>query len=331
MVCWAANKDVEKHMKDKVLVILGPTATGKSHCAIELAKKYKGEIISGDSMLVYRQMNIGTAKPTAAELASVPHHLVDILPPEASFSVVDFKERAAQLIREITARGHLPIIAGGTGLYIKALLEDYAFNKAEEDSELRQRLERKAQEEGPLALHARLRELAPQEAERIHPNNVRRVIRALESALQGEAVNQYGAQSMPYNALVVGLNMERSALYARINKRVDLMLAAGLEQEVRTLLEQGVSADCQSMQSIGYRQLVWYLQNSLPYAEAVEKLKQATRNFAKRQLTWYKKMLYIHWLTLEAQPDYTKAVAEISVLIEAEQFSDALYPEAGAK
>lgn len=318
-------------MKDKVLVILGPTATGKSHCAIELAKKYKGEIISGDSMLVYRQMNIGTAKPTAAELASVPHHLVDILPPEASFSVVDFKERAAQLIREITARGHLPVIAGGTGLYIKALLEDYAFNKAEEDSELRQRLERKAQEEGSLALHARLCELAPQEAERIHPNNVRRVIRALESAQQGEAVNQYGAQSMPYNALVVGLNMERSALYARINKRVDLMLAAGLEQEVRTLLEQGVSADCQSMQSIGYRQLVWYLQNSLPYAEAVEKLKQATRNFAKRQLTWYKKMPYIHWLTLEAQPDYTKAVAEISALIEAEQFSDVLYPEAGAK
>lgn len=311
-------------MKKKVLVILGPTATGKSHCAIELAKKYHGEIISGDSMLVYKEMNIGTAKPTAEELASVPHHLVDILPPDASFSVVDFKERAAKLIDEITAREHLPIIAGGTGLYIKALLEDYAFNKAEEDSALRKQLEHEAQQEGALALHARLAKLAPAEAERIHPHNVRRVIRALESALQGEAVNQYGAQSMPYKALVVGLNMERSALYARINKRVDMMLAAGLEHEVRKLLDAGVSSECQSMQSIGYRQLVWYLQNSLPYDEAVAKLKQTTRNFAKRQLTWYKKMPYIHWLMLAEQPDYDRAVAEISAWIEEDKFSDVL-------
>ncbi len=311
-------------MKRKVLVILGPTATGKSHCAIELAKKYHGEIISGDSMLVYKDMNIGTAKPTAEELAAVPHHLVDILPPDANFSVVDFKERAAQLIDEIAARGHLPIIAGGTGLYIKALLEDYAFNKAEEDSELRKELTREAEKQGALALHARLREIAPAEAERIHPNNVRRVIRALESALQGEAVNQYCAQAMPYKALVIGLTMERSALYARINKRVDLMLAAGLEQEVRALLTRGVKSDCQSMQSIGYRQLVWYLENNLPYDEAVEKLKQATRNFAKRQLTWYKKMPYIHWLELAAEPDYARAVSDIAALIDADKFSDEL-------
>ena len=147
--------------KPKVVVILGATATGKSHCAIEIAKQFQGEIISGDSMLVYKNMNIGTAKPTAEELAAVPHHLVDILPPDASFSVVDFKERAAALITEINARGHLPIIAGGTGLYIKALLEDYAFNNADEDSELRRRLEAEAQEKGALALHARLQELAP--------------------------------------------------------------------------------------------------------------------------------------------------------------------------
>ena len=302
-------------MKEKILVILGPTATGKSHCAIEIAKKYNGEIISGDSMLVYKGMDIGTAKPTAEELATVPHHLVDILPPDASFSVVDFKQQAERLITEITARGHLPIIAGGTGLYIKALLEGYAFNEAEEDSELRRELEREATEQGAQALHERLRELAPQEAERIHPNNVRRVIRALESALQGERVNQYGAEEMPYNALVIGLNMERQALYARINKRVDLMLEAGLEQEVHGLLQQGVHPDCQSMQSIGYRQMVWYIDAGLPYAEAVEKLKQATRNFAKRQLTWYKKMPYIHWLQLDAEPDYVQAVAQIEVLL----------------
>ena len=302
-------------MKEKVLVILGPTATGKSHCAIEIAKKYNGEIISGDSMLVYKGMNIGTAKPTAEELALVPHHLVDILPPDASFSVVDFKQQAERLITEITARGHLPIIAGGTGLYIKALLEGYAFNEAEEDSELRRDLEREATEQGAQVLHERLRELAPQEAERIHPNNVRRVIRALESALQGESVNQYGAAEMPYNALVVGLNMDRQALYARINKRVDLMLEDGLEQEVHGLLEQGVHPDCQSMQSIGYRQMVWYIDAGMPYADAVEKLKQATRNFAKRQLTWYKKMPYIHWLQLDAEPDYAQAVAQIESLL----------------
>lgn len=305
---------MEQH-KEKVLVILGPTATGKSHCAIEIAKKFNGEIISGDSMLVYREMNIGTAKPSAEELAAVPHHLVDILPPEASFSVVDFKEQAQRLITEINARGHLPIIAGGTGLYIKALLEDYAFNSVSENSELREQLTREAELQGAEALHARLAALDAAAAERIHPNNVRRVVRALEAALSGEQVNQYGAIESPYDALVVGLEMERSALYARINKRVDIMLAQGLEQEVRSLLERGISPDCQSMQSIGYRQMVWYLNGSMPYDEAVDKLKQATRNFAKRQITWYKKMPYIKWLTLDAEPNYANVVGRICEML----------------
>ena len=305
---------MEQH-KEKVLVILGPTATGKSHCAIEIAKKFNGEIISGDSMLVYREMNIGTAKPSAEELAAVPHHLVNILPPEASFSVVDFKEQAQRLITEINARGHLPIIAGGTGLYIKALLEDYAFNSVSENSELREQLTREAELQGAEALHARLAALDAAAAERIHPNNVRRVVRALEAALSGEQVNQYGASEIPYDALVVGLEMERSALYARINKRVDVMLAQGLEQEVRSLLERGISPDCQSMQSIGYRQMVWYLNGSMPYDEAVEKLKQATRNFAKRQITWYKKMPYIKWLTLDAEPNYANVVGRICEML----------------
>lgn len=305
---------MEQH-KEKVLVILGPTATGKSHCAIEIAKKFNGEIISGDSMLVYREMNIGTAKPSAEELAAVTHHLVDILPPEASFSVVDFKEQAQRLITEINARGHLPIIAGGTGLYIKALLEDYAFNSVSENSELREQLTREVELQGVEALHARLAALDAVAAERIHPNNVRRVVRALEAALSGEQVNQYGASESPYDALVVGLEMERSALYARINKRVDIMLAQGLEQEVRSLLERGISPDCQSMQSIGYRQMVWYLYGSMPYDEAVEKLKQATRNFAKRQITWYKKMPYIKWLTLDAEPNYANVVGRICEML----------------
>lgn len=311
----------EQKQKEKVVVILGPTATGKSHCAIELAKSFHGEIISGDSMLVYRDMNIGTAKPTAEELAAVPHHLVNILPPEASFSVVDFKEQAQRLITEINARGHLPIIAGGTGLYIKALLEDYAFNSVSEDSELRAQLTREAEQQGAAALHARLAALDAAAAERIHPNNVRRVVRALEAALSGEQVNQYTANESPYDALVIGLEMERSALYERINKRVDIMLEQGLEQEVRSLLARGVSPDCQSMQSIGYRQMVWYLNGSLPYDEAVDKLKQATRNFAKRQITWYKKMPYIKWLQLEKQPNYANVVGRICEILVEKGFS----------
>ena len=306
---------MEQKQKEKVLVILGPTATGKSHCAIEIAKKFQGEIISGDSMLVYRDMNIGTAKPTAEELAAVPHHLVNILPPEAGFSVVDFKEQAQRLITEINGRGHLPIIAGGTGLYIKALLEDYAFNSVSEDSELRQQLTHEAEANGPEALQARLAALDAEAAQRIHPNNVRRVVRALEAALSGEQVNQYGASESPYNALVIGLEMERAALYERINQRVDLMLAAGLEQEVRELLDHGVSPECQSMQSIGYRQMVWYLNGSMDYEQAVDKLKQATRNFSKRQITWYKKMPYIQWLQLDAKPNYANVVGRICEML----------------
>lgn len=307
--------------KEKVVVILGATATGKSNCAIELAKKYHGEIISGDSMLVYRQMNIGTAKPSAEELAAVTHHLVDILPPDANFSVVDFKEQAQKLIHEINERGHLPIIAGGTGLYIKALLEDYAFNSVEENSELRARLQQLAETEGGMAVYKKLQEIAPSEAERIHPNNVRRVIRALEAAMSGEKINQHGAEEMPYDALVIGLEMERSALYNRINKRVDMMLKAGLEDEVRNLLENGVSSECQSMQSIGYRQMVWYLECGMPYEMAVDKLKQATRNFAKRQITWYKKMPYINWIKLDAEPDYEKVMKRICEMLVEKGFS----------
>lgn len=308
-------------MKEKLVVILGPTATGKSHCAIEVAKKFHGEIISGDSMLVYQNMDIGTAKPTKEELEAVPHHLVNILPPDAAFSVVDFKEQAVKLIKEINNRGHLPILAGGTGLYIKALLEDYTFNNAQEDNALRQKLELEAKEQGADVLYSRLCQLAPIEAKRIHPNNTRRVIRALESALQGESVNQIKAEEMPYDALVIGLNMERQSLYERINKRVDKMLADGLEQEVRMLLAHGISTECQSMQSIGYRQMVWYINGNMAYETAVDKLKQATRNFAKRQLTWYKKMPYIKWLELESEPNYIQAVERICEMLVERDFS----------
>ena len=295
-------------MKERVAVILGPTATGKSHCAIELAKRLNGEIISGDSMYVYRGMDIGTAKPTEEELAAVPHHLVDILPADAKFDVVDFKEQAEALIKDINARGKLPIITGGTGLYIKALLEDYAFNSVDADEEMRQELEQFALENGNEALHARLAQLDPVAAERLHFNDTRRVIRAIEAATKGEAVNQHGAEELPFDMVVFGLNMPREILYERINRRVDIMLEQGLEAEVRRLLDEGVPTDCQSMKSIGYRQMLWYLVDGMEYDFAVDKLKQATRNFAKRQVTFFKRMPYIEWYELDAEPDYENVV-----------------------
>lgn len=304
-------------MKQKLIAILGPTATGKSACAIEVAKRLNGEIISGDSMLVYKEMNIGTAKPTAEELASVPHHLVDILPPDAKFSVVDFKESCEKLIVDINGRGKLPIIAGGTGLYIKAVLENYSFNDVDEDIELRKSLEQEALELGSDKLYARLKELDPEAAAIIHPNNVRRVVRALESALKGGHVSQEIAEEPPYDALVFGLTMERDFLYERINKRVDIMLDAGLEEEVKALLAKNIPVECQSMQSIGYRQMVWHLVNGMPYEEAVDKLKQATRNFAKRQLTWYKKMPYVSWYELGRDLNYEAVIDDICKKINA--------------
>ena len=295
-------------MKERVAVILGPTATGKSHCAIELAKRLNGEIISGDSMYVYRGMDIGTAKPTEEELAAVPHHLVDILPADAEFNVVDFKERSESLIKDINARGKLPIIAGGTGLYIKALLEDYAFNTVDADEALREELEQFAREQGKEALHARLAELDSEAAERLHFNDTRRVIRAIEAAMKGEEVNQYGAEESPFDAVVFGLNMPREILYECINRRVDIMLEQGLEAEVRRLLDEGVPADCQSMKSIGYRQMLWYINDGMDYDFAVDKLKQATRNFAKRQVTFFKRMPYIQRYELTAEPNYENVV-----------------------
>lgn len=302
-------------MKPKVAVILGPTATGKSHCGIELAKRLNGEIISGDSMLVYKKMNIGTAKPTVEELASVPHHLTDILPPEAEFSVVDFKALAEPLIADINNRGKLPIIVGGTGFYIKALLENYEFNTVEECSELRQELEEFAKSSGNAALHAKLRQIDPAAAERLHSNDVRRVIRAIEAAEGGEKITHQKAGEWPYDAVVFGLRMERDVLYARINDRVDKMLADGLVEETKALLDGGLAADALSMRSIGYRQMTWYLQGAMARDAAVDKLKQSTRNFAKRQFTWYRQMPYIKWFDLDQRPDYEKIIDDMQQML----------------
>ena len=298
--------------KEKLVVILGPTATGKSYCGIELAKLFRGEIISGDSMLVYRQMNIGTAKPSEEELKAVPHHLVNILPPDASYSVADFQQQAAETVTGITERGNLPILVGGTGLYIKALLEDYRFSGVEENPALRLKLETFAAKEGNGKLFEWLRREDPEAAARLHPNDVRRVIRALETALSGDKVSQAKQNELKYEATVFGLSMERDFLYERINCRVDRMLQDGLEEEVRSLLEAGVPTDCLSMKSLGYRQMAEYLTGRCSFAAAVDNIKKGTRHFAKRQITWYKKMPYIHWFTVDKNLNYEKIVTDMA-------------------
>ncbi len=222
--------------------------------------------------------------------------------------MVDFKARAQQLITEINQRGRLPILVGGTGLYIKALLEDYAFSTVGENAGLRRELEQLADREGEAALVQKLAALDPQQAAQVNPHDRRRLIRALETVLGGEQVSRQAAGQPVYQAAVFGLTLERSLLYARINQRVDAMLAAGLEQETRQLLQAGLSPTALSMRSIGYRQMAQYLAGELEYEEMAAKIKQATRNFAKRQFTWYKKMPYIHWFDVEKLPDQEQIV-----------------------
>lgn len=298
-------------MKSKIIVILGPTATGKSHCGIKLALKLKTEIISGDSMLVYKDMNIGTAKPSDEELALAPHHFVNILQPYEDFNVFDFKAKAEVLINEINARGKIPLLVGGTGLYIKALLENYKFASVNEKNELRRELEVFADENGNSALYSKLVALDSEAASRLHVNDRRRVIRAIETALEGEKVSQTHSNEVVYDAVVFGLRMPRAKLYERINARVDDMVRTGLFEETKKLLETGIPVDAQSMKSIGYRQAVQYYNGEMSKEEAIDKIKQYTRNFAKRQVTWYNKMPYIQWFDLENDFDYDQITEDM--------------------
>ena len=249
--------------KQPLLVILGPTGVGKSRLALEIGSKIKGEIISGDSMQVYQDMNIGTAKVTEAEQALVPHHLLDIRKPNEDYSVMDFCEMAEPLISEIASRGHLPILAGGTGLYIQSLLENYQFSKVPPDLEYRKMLEEKAKKEGFDALYQELLKLDPESAARITPQNTRRVIRALESLRAGEAVSAICSGELHYDALVIGLEMDRPLLYDRINRRVDLMFEEGWVDECRELIQKWPHMSPGSCQAIGYKEIFAHLRGEL--------------------------------------------------------------------
>lgn len=294
--------------KPRLIVILGPTAVGKTALSIELARALHTEILSGDSMLVYRGMDIGTAKPTQEERQGVPHHLVDILPPDRAFNVTDFIALARPLILRLNGQGRIPILAGGTGLYLQALLEGYRFNETEQHEMFRRRLYRLAERRGKDFVHALLARKDPEAAGRLHSHDVRRVVRALEvvhfgqESISREKQMDGRAGTLCYDALVIGLNRDRQALYERINRRAEIMFEHGLENEVRALLEAGVPRDSQAMKGIGYKETASFLAGEISRGEALLQIQKATRHFAKRQLTWYRRMKYIHWYMVDEIP-----------------------------
>lgn len=297
---------------DRLLAIVGPTAVGKTCLAIDLALRLGSEIISGDALQVYRGLDIGTAKPDAAERRGVPHHLIDILDPREEFSVADFQARATAIIAGINARGAIPILAGGTGLYVRSLLEGYRFNAAPGDEAVRRRYAALAERHGSAYLHGLLQAADPETAARLHPNDTRRIVRALESReLSGEKVSCERNAAPVYDCLAIGLTMKREKLYDRINRRVDAMVAAGLADEVAGLLAAGVPPEALSLQAIGYKEIVAHLQGSTDLAAAVAGIKQATRNFAKRQFTWFRRMPYIDWVDVDNFAEYDTMLAYI--------------------
>ncbi len=305
--------------KDKVLVIIGPTAVGKTKLSIELAKRLNGEIISGDSMQVYRGMDIGTAKIKPEEMEGIPHHLIDIKDPSENFSVAEFQELVRAKISEISSRGKLPMIVGGTGLYIQSVIYDYHFSEAPADDSFRLELEQRAREIGNEALHQKLQEIDPESAEQIHPNNVRRVIRALEIFYRtGKTRSETQIEQQPdliYQTALIGLTMDRDQLYERINLRVDLMVKEGLIEEVKNLYGQGLR-ECQSIQAIGYKEIYEYLDGKISLEASIENLKKNSRNYAKRQLTWFRNKMDVEWFNMTETTDFAKKIIGISRYVE---------------
>ena len=297
-------------MPPKILVIVGPTASGKTRMAVELAQRHNGEVISADSMQIYRTMDIGTAKPTKEEMGGIPHHMIDVADPEEDFSVARYVEMAARCVDDVLERGKLPIVAGGTGLYIDSLLSGRTFAPFSPDSALRGELERELAEKGGQAMLEALAQVDPEAAQRLHPNDHKRIVRALEVYRStGKTITQHNreTQAIPprYNALTIGLAFQdRQAMWRRIDQRVDEMVAAGLEDEVRRLLTSGISPKCTAMQAIGYKEITQALSGEMTWQEATDVVKLRSRQYAKRQLTWFGRNPNTRWVRWDDPPEF---------------------------
>ena len=302
-------------MNRQIAVIAGPTAVGKTKFAIEAARALDGEIISCDSMQLYRYMDIGSAKPTPEEMAQAVHHLVDVIDPSQPFSAAMYQKMAKEAIEEVFSHGKLPIISGGTGLYLNTLIYDMDFSGADRDDRLRLELEEEARANGPEALHRRLEELDQDEAERIHPNNVKRVIRALEGALTGHNIRDFReciSKCKDYDINLIILSRNREELYDRINKRVDILVQEGLFEEVDCLMSRGLTEDDISMKGIGYKEIIGYFHGNYDKDETIDLIKKNTRHFAKRQITWFKRYKEAKWLNISSYTNDEQA-AEVMI------------------
>ncbi len=289
-------------MRDLIFIV-GPTAVGKTDLAIALAKRLQGEIISADSVQVFRGLDIGSAKPTIEERQGIVHHLIDLVDAKDSYSVGQYAKDARDAIESVFSKGMQPIVTGGTGLYINALLYEMDLGKAASDLDFRHKMEAFAHREGNQALHEQLKAMDPEAADKIHPNNVKRVIRALEiNHMTGKPMKDFKhhpQKTQAYRTLLIGLTRNRSLLYQRINKRVETMLEQGLLDEVNALKNIGLDDSFQSMQGIGYKEVLGYLNGHVAYSDMVEELKQNTRHYAKRQMTWFKRYEDMNWIDLD--------------------------------
>ena len=288
--------------KPKILCVVGPTASGKTDYAVELALKCGGEVVSCDSMQIYKHMGIGTAKPTADEMKGVKHHMIDIIEPNESFSVARFSEMARECIDDILLRGKTPVLCGGTGLYFDSTINNINFIQMDTDEEYRKDLESAAKVFGNEYVYKILKRVDEESAESIHPNNLKRVIRALEIyKTTGKKKSELDKEQLSeplYEPEITGLMRDREVLYDRINKRVDIMMEKGLVDEVSDLIKIGIDTDATSMQAIGYKEIIEYLDGKTSLSDAVDKIKRESRRYAKRQLTWFKRNKKIHWINI---------------------------------
>ena len=301
-----------------MIVITGPTATGKTALGVAVAKAVDGEVIGADSMQIYRYMDIGTAKPTPAEMDGVPHHMVDIIDPAENYSVSRYVEQATAVADDILARGRVPVVVGGTGLYIDSLVAGREFAENQSDPKLRSMLEQQYDEHGGEAMRAMLHSFDPDRAEKLHPADKRRIVRAIEVyLLSGDTITAHDerTKAVPkrYNAVTYALDFtDRADLYRRIDLRVDRMAVLGLFDEVRALLDRGVPDDCTAMQAIGYKEAVLALRGAMTREDALERIKQSSRQYAKRQLTWLRRDKDIRWVRWDKQPDIPSAAYRIA-------------------